>query len=251
MEVAGPLVAAALVALAEPALALVVAGGLVLVGGLAFASTAVSREWSGEASQRSWLGPLAAPGMRLLVLASVPAGAVIGVLEIAAPAFADERGSGASGGIALAALAAGALIGALVYGSRTWPGSLPWQYTALLAAFAVLLIPAQLTDSIVALAPLLFLGGLAMGPVTATQFGLIDHVAPPGTATEALTWIIIAFTAGVALGTVAGGLMHEAYDAQAALALASVAAMLELLVVVVGRARLSEPPSRRTPGAPC
>ena len=167
---------------------------------------------------------------------------MIGALEIAAPAFADERGNGASAGIALAALAAGALTGALVYGSRAWPGSLVTQYLALLAAFALLLVPVQAAGSVAGLSLMLVLAGLAMGPVTAAQFGLIDGVAPPGTATEALTWIISAFTAGVALGTVTGGLLHEAYDARAALALTAVAAAAELFVVLAARRRLSAHP---------
>lgn len=141
-----------------------VAGGLLLAGGLAFASTSASREWSGAASERSWLGPLKASGMRLLVIASVPGVAVIGALEIAAPAFADERGDGASGGIALGTLAAGALTGALVYGSRSWPGTRVAQLLVLLAAFAVLLVPAQWADSLVSLSPAAVPRGARDGP---------------------------------------------------------------------------------------
>ena len=50
-------------------------------------------------------------------------GIAVGIVQVALPAFADERGDAAAGGLLLAALSAGSLAGGLVYGARTWPGT--------------------------------------------------------------------------------------------------------------------------------
>ena len=49
-------------------------------------------------------------------------GTSIGIVQVLLPAFADERGSAEAGGLLLALLSAGSLLGGLVYGARSWPG---------------------------------------------------------------------------------------------------------------------------------
>ena len=71
-------------------------------------------------------------------------GTAVGIVQVAVPAFAAARGSAAPGGVLLAALSAGSLIGGLVYGARSWPGSAPRRLAVLLlglgAAFALLAV---------------------------------------------------------------------------------------------------------------
>ena len=52
-------------------------------------------------------------------------GIAFGVVQVAVPAFTLERGSASAGGVLLACLSLGSLIGGVVYGSRNWPGRLP------------------------------------------------------------------------------------------------------------------------------
>ncbi|MEY2517538.1 MAG: hypothetical protein QOJ89_4896 [bacterium] len=82
-----------------------------------------ARRWRPRAdAQRLAWGALASPGIRSLTLVGLPLGAAIGVIEVAAPAFAGEHGDAALGGVALAALAAGSLVAGLVYGGAPGPG---------------------------------------------------------------------------------------------------------------------------------
>ncbi len=63
--------------------------------------------------------------MRTVFGALVAFGTAVGIVQVAVPAFADARGSAATGGVLLAALSAGSLAGGLIYGGRVWPGTLP------------------------------------------------------------------------------------------------------------------------------
>ena len=70
-----------------------------------------------------WLGPLGAPGCGPCSRVLVAFGTAVGIIQVAVPAFADARGSAAPGGVLLAALSAGSLVGGVVYGARTWPAT--------------------------------------------------------------------------------------------------------------------------------
>ncbi len=98
------------------------------------------------------------------------------------------------------------------------------------------------------LGAVLLLAGLALGPVTAVVFALLDDVVPVGGGAEATTWVITAFTGGAAAGAALAGLTREAVGVDAALLLAPGALLVELLVVAAGRARLS--PRAARAGAP-
>jgi MFS family permease len=203
--VTAPALVAAIVAVASPAAAVAVAAALAGGGALTFASTRASRRWRGTAERSGRLGPLAGAGMRTLVVALAAMGAAVGIVQVAVPAFADERGSAAAGGLLLAALSAGSLVGGLVYGARRWPGSpaarLPVLLLGLAAGFALLAV----ADAPAVLAVLLALAGLLLAPTTVVGSTLLDTAAPPGTVTEAFTMMVMGVVIGTALGNALGG----------------------------------------------
>jgi MFS family permease len=208
--VTAPALVAAIVAVASPGAA--VAVGAALAGGsaLAFASTRAARRWRGSPHDAGWLGPLAGAGMRTLVLAIATMGLAVGIVQVAVPAFAEERGGTGVAGLLLAALSGGSLIGGLVYGARRWPGTpaarLPALLLALGAGFALLAV----ADAPAPLAALLLLAGSLLAPVTVVGSTLLDTVAPPGTVTEAFTVMVMGMVMGVALGNAAGGAIVDA-----------------------------------------
>src|SRR4051794_7941018 len=206
----GPLVAGAIVALASPAAAVAVAGGLALAGTLAFATSPESRGWRGESAEHhSWAGALRAPGIRALALSTLPFGAAFGALSVALPAFTVHEGPPGAVGLLWAAQAVGSAAGGLWYGSRAWQTRLPRRYAALYAAFALGLAPLVAAGSLPLLLVLIAVGGVALAPVTAAGFELTDRLALAGTRTEAFTWVVTANVAGSAAGAgVAGALVQ-------------------------------------------
>ena len=144
--------------------------------------------------------------MRTVFGVLVAFGTAVGIVQVAVPAFAAERGSAATGGVLLAALSAGQphrrprLRGALLAGRCR--AALALLLLGLGAAFALLAV----AGSEAALAALLVLSGLLLAPTTVIGSTLLDTVAPSGTVTEAFTVMVMAIVVGTAVGNAAGRL---------------------------------------------
>ena len=147
--------------------------------------------------------------MRTLCAVLLAFGIAVGIVQVAVPAFAIERGSTALGGVLLAALSAGSLVGGLAYGARAWPGSPAGRLAILVfllgAGFALL----ALAQGPWLLAALLLFAGLVMAPATVVGSTLLDSVAPRGTVTEAFAVMVMAIIAGTATGNALGGVLVE------------------------------------------
>jgi len=213
--ISAPVIVAGVVAVASPAAAVLVGAAACCSAAVGFSLTGASRRWRGERHQVGWLGPLGSAGMRVVVSALAAFGAGIGVLQVAVPAFMAERGSPETGGLLLAALSAGSLVGGLVYGARSWPGTLGTRLVVLLSGLAVLWGALALAGSPGVLAVQLALGGLLLAPATVVGSALLDHVAPRGTVTEAFTVMVMGLVAGTAAGAALGGVLVDGpgYDA--------------------------------------
>jgi MFS family permease len=230
--VASPLLAAFLVAAFSAQVAVLVLILVEFAGVVAFTATPTSRSWRSEAREAGRLGALESPGMRTLVLASLPFGMVFGALDVAAPAFADLHGAAESAGIALAALALGSMVGGLIYGSRSWPWDLPARYLVLLVALAGMVALAALSPGLPVFVLLLAVAGLVVAPATTIIYTLLDRVAPRGTATEATTWMILGYAVGGAIGAALAGIAIETWGATRGILVASAGALLSELVLL-------------------
>jgi predicted MFS family arabinose efflux permease len=236
--VSAPALVAVLVAVTSPTVAVVVAATLGTSAAIAFTLTPASRRWHGVRHEIGWLGPLVAPGMRTICGALVAFGAGIGVVLVAGPAFALDRGSASAGGALLTCLSFGSLTGGVVYGSRSWPGALPPRLVGVMlglgTGFALLALP----GAYVPLGIMLVLAGTLIAPGAVICSTLLDTVAPAGTVTEAFGVIVTANVAGVALGQALGGTIVESASYDAAVLTAAGVAVLGSGVVVVRRRTL-------------
>jgi MFS family permease len=204
-----PVLVAVVTSLAGPAEAVLLAAALCSAGGLAFTLTDASRHWRGEPHDVSWLGPLSTVGMRALVVVLLAFGVAVGIVQVAVPAFADAHGSAAVGGLLLAALSAGNLTGGLIYGARSWPGIPAARLTVLLLALGTGFALLATASEPIVLACQLALAGLVLAPSTVVGSTLLDHVAPPGTTTEAFAVLVMGIVAGSAAGNALGGALVD------------------------------------------
>jgi MFS family permease len=240
--IVGPAITTLMIALSSPSVALVVAIALSAAGTIGFATAALSRGWRSEHQARPRAGALAAPGMRTLMLAIVPTGIAFGVLEVAMPAFAVAHGHAAGlAGILLSAMALGSLVGGLWYGARNWSGPIVARFIGLEVLFTVGLLPLLVADSIGSMVALMALAGLALAPSAAAGYLVVDHIAPPGTVTEATTWVMTANVAGAALGAALGGVLVQEMSVRAALVVACAGPALGTIVAILRRRTLAEP----------
>jgi MFS family permease len=236
--VTAPAIVALIVAIASPTVAVLVAATLGSSSALAFSLTSASRRWRGTRHEAGWLGPLAAPGMRTVCGVLLLFGTGFGIVQVAVPAFTLDRGSASAGGVLLASLSLGSLIGGVVYGSRTWPGRLPPRLAGVMlglgAGYALLALP----DDYVPLALLLALAGTLLAPASVICSTLLDTVAPAGTVTEAFAVMVTGIVAGVAVGNALGGSIVESASYDAAVLAAGGIAACGAVVVSVRRRTL-------------
>jgi MFS family permease len=237
--ITGPLLVAVLVAAASPQVALAVAAAMTSVGTLSFSALPASREWRAEAEgERGWIGALASPGLRMLLVISGAFGLAFGTLEVTMPAFADEHGSAGTAGVLLAGAALGSMAGGLVYGARTWAADQSTLLVRFSIVFAIALAPLALAGSMPVMFVLLLFAGGFIAPWAATTYVLVGRLAPSGTLTEAFTWETTAVVAGFAVGGALSGVLVEAAGVEEALLTSSALASVAALLACLGRSSL-------------
>jgi MFS family permease len=236
--IAAPALVVAIATVASPGVA-VAAGAVAASGGaLTFSVTGASRRWRGAAPATGWLGPLAAAGMRTVFAALASLGAAIGIVQVAVPAFTAAEGSAEAGGLLLAALSAGSLVGGVVYGARSWPGVPSGRLAVLLTALAAGCALLAAAGSYPVLALVLLAVGVILAPTTIVGSALLDVVAPAGTVTEAFTVMIMGIVAGNAVGNAVGGALVDGASYEAAALAAAGAALCGAAYVVLRRRTL-------------
>jgi MFS family permease len=211
--VLGPLLTAAIATLLSPPAALIVSAVSVIVGTLMFTALPPSRALKPDRNRprAGLLGALASPGVRTLVLTSLPAGVGIGICEVTLPAFSHEMGEAATAGVLLALWSVGSACGGLFYGALHHRPPLQRVHLFVTAALPVSLLPMAAAPSVPVMALLVIPCGMFVAPLLATRNELIGWVAPAGARTEAYTWPVTAFVGGIAIGSaVAGALVEEA-----------------------------------------
>jgi hypothetical protein len=245
--VVGPLLTTAIVALSGPEYALVVSAGAVFAGTSLLVAGLRGKPEPARAepgSRALGLGPLAAPGLRTLVMASLPLGFCFGTIQVVLPAFSDAEGSRELSGVLIAVWAASSAVAGLLYGARPPRGAsletvhvrfamlLPLGCAALLAA-----------GSPLAMALLVPLAGAPIAPLVASRNELVERVAPLGTTTEAFTWPLTSLVVGVSLGSAAAGSLTEAHSWSVGVLVAVAVAVAGALVVLARRQTLAWPVS--------
>jgi MFS family permease len=236
--VTGPLLTAAIVVVASPAVALLVACGFVILGTIVLVTTPASRAWRPDARQheRHVLGALASPGMRTIVAATAPVGFALGATEVTMTAFAADHGSRAAAGALLAVWALGSGIGGLTYGGREHTSAPGPRWVRIAALFPLCSIPLLLAPSIAVMAPLAVIAGLCLAPYMAAANQLVGDVAPPGAVTEAFAWPITAIGLGAAAGSATAGAIAQSWGWREGFVAVVAAGVLTGAIAVAGRA---------------
>jgi len=205
--VAGPLLTGVMAAVIGPASPLFAAAGCGVLGALWFAAVpAVGAVERAAAEHRTRAGALASPAIRLLVFTGIPIGITFGVLDVVFPAFGADHGNSALGGPFIAATAIGSAIGALVYGAQAHRFRTPAQGSIALAIYQPLAcLPLLLADSNLAMFLLAPIVGSYIAPASNLRNQIAQAAMPPGTGTEAFTWLALSLTVGASAGAALAG----------------------------------------------
>jgi MFS family permease len=238
--IVGPLIASGLATAWTPLAGVLLCAGLYSGAALGFARAPASRAWRPEADvERTRAGALRSPGIRTIAVVGAIVAVSFGVLEVALTAFAEEEGSRGAVGPLITIWAIGSVVGGLVYGARSWATPPGRRFLILTGLLTVGTLPLPFAESLVVMAIFLFGTGFALAPLAATEYALIDEFTPEGTATESYSWLIVAYTVGSAAGAFLAGVLIDGAGVDWALASASIACGLGLLVALGFRRNLA------------
>lgn len=222
----GPMLVAALVALASPAAAVSFAAACGCVGTVLFVRSEALRHWRIEPRRASNLfGPLTEPGFPALLGVVLCYANAFGLIEIATMAYAAERGAPALAGVLLGVMSIGSALGGIVYGSRTWRLTLPRQFALTLAVMGIGVAPLALALPFWAFVSWCIGAGIVMAPALIIQSMLVAKQSRAEHSTEAFTWSSSALLAGVGIGLAFGGQILEIARSSAVFVAAAAASL--------------------------
>ncbi len=163
------------------------------------------------AGGRRAMSALRIPALRSLYSARFCTGGVFGAMPVATVAFATAHHGRALSGLLLGVWGASSMLAGLGYGVLQERTPLHRRLVVSVALFAAGGVPLLAAHSILALAALLPLAGLAMAPATVTAMEVMQRAVPPSLLTQTISWdttsLAFGMTAGSFLAGAAAGLL--------------------------------------------
>jgi MFS family permease len=242
--IVGPVLVTFLSTIGHTTAGVVTAFALAAVGSLLFAAQRRTEPPPAEREHRRGPSAMRSRGLRVLFVVGLAVGAVLGTLEIALVAFADEQGARSLSGLLIAALAAGSMVSGIGWGAVHWRVPLRRRLTGALAALAVLTFPLVLVGDVWLMVPFVLVAGIAVSPSLISAFTLAEVLVPRSAVTEAFTWIGTALALGVAVGASAAGKIVDVAGANTSFLVATGAAGLAAAAVALGQPHLHVPAER-------
>lgn len=227
--VLGPVLAGTLAGIAGPAVPLLVAAAICLVGQLVFALHRTALTAAAPRGAGYVRPPL--PWRAIVPLGTVlaAAGLVFGSTQTGLAAVLGEQGHGELTGLVYGAL--GVSSGAAGLASAVLPARFSLRRRVVLsaAALVVLAAPLPFASSPLSLAGGCALTGLAIAPMMIAGYALGERASPAGRGATVMTLLATAGTVGVALGAALAGQLADGVGAAAALAIPAAAALAALV----------------------
>jgi MFS family permease len=214
---------------------------LAVIGSLLFAAQGRTEPPPHGHEARTGSRAIRSPGIRVLFVVGAAVGAILGTLEIALVAFADEVGAMPLSGVLIAALAVGSMASGIGWGTVHWRSPLRIRLAVVLVVLTVLSVPLLLIGNIWLMIPFVIVAGIAVSPSLISSFTLAELLVPRSATTEAFTWIGTALGLGVAIGASVAGKIVDVAGANASFAVATVAALVAAVVVAACQRLLHVP----------
>jgi MFS family permease len=214
---------------------------LAAVGSLLFAAQGRTEPPPAPHEHRNGPSAMRTHGLRVLFVVGAAVGTILGCLEIALVAFADEMGAKSMSGVLIAGLAVGSMASGIGWGTVHWRLPLRQRLTGVLVLLTVLSIPLLLVHDVWLMIPFVVLAGIAVSPSLISSFTLAEVLVPRAAVTEAFTWIGTALGLGVAIGASVAGKLVDVFGANTAFVVATIAAGIAAVVVALSQRLLHVP----------
>jgi Major Facilitator Superfamily len=230
--ICGPLAIVAGIGSWSTAVAIVACAAFVLAGDLIFSAHPVSRGWRPHPDREHDLfGALRGGGVRVLIAVFALCGLAIGAVEVAVPAALDGMGHRELTGELLGVWGLGSMLAAVGVARAGAAEDPSRRLTLTLVAWGIAHAALGAAGAPLSLTLLLLVAGATIAPTFVCANGMLDHLAPAGTLTEAFTWTSTGIVAGAAAGSALAGAIVEAASPGLAMALLGGGGVLAGLLV--------------------
>ncbi|MGI9155333.1 MAG: MFS transporter [Marmoricola sp.] len=237
----GPLVVGAVLSVGSGAAALLATSALMLAGTVGMVLPPRERPAHDGISApppRFDLGPLRSPGFTPVVTVILATATGISLAFTAIAARAQDVGQPAASGWIEAAIAAGSVVGGLLWGRRRHTRGRSAHLGALVGVLAVGVALGGVAPNLVALGVVMAVAGVAIAPLFVVSYVASDALAPKHQRTEASTWVNTANNIGSAAGAAGAGLLVERVSAGSAFAAGGLLLALTSALVWLNRSRV-------------
>jgi MFS family permease len=181
------------------------------------------------------------PGLLVLTAVFVAIGGIFASVEVVTVAYARAQGHGSAASLVLAVYALGSGLAGVVVGALHPRGPAARRFRNSIAGMAVTLVPLSLvaawcsgTVGLVAAGATLFLSGMSISPTMITAVGLVERLVPAARLVEGMSWTTTGLGIGIAAGSSLAGAVVDAAGEAAGYRVSLGAAVIALLLAVVG-----------------
>lgn len=213
LYLAGPLLVGVLMTVWAPRVALFSVAVLLVVGawGMVQAPPATERtEAPGGGRALTFdVGPLADPGLRVVVAAVFATAVGLSLTYTTVAATAAAQGRIGAAGYVEAAIGLGSVLGGFLWGRRTHSARRSAQFAGLIVPLACGMLVAALTTNLLVLGVVLAVAGLTIAPLFVVSYVAADALAAEHHRTEASTWVNTANNLGSAAGATIAGVLAD------------------------------------------
>ena len=237
--VIGPVVITALSLSTHPGLGLGTTAALIFIGGIALSLTPASRDWIPEKKEKGQQRLWRDRAIQMLMFEGCFIGFGWGVFDVAVPAFATQENVQHRVAWIFAAFGLATIVGGLLGGlvSKNLAPLSALRNTYLV--WFLTCIPIAFTNPDWTMALVGAFIGLVGGAVQVFYFEVLEAVRPQGSQTSSLGWIWSVEGSFMALGAAIGGVVSEEFSPRVGLAMLPIMSLFGLIVLTVGRGRLS------------
>lgn len=175
---------------------------------------------------------IALPHVQLLAACMIALGFMVGIIDVASVAFAEQHNSPLSASLVLSAYALSSCVAGLAFGAIQFKRSL--QNLLIWSSLGTVLMSLGFlwVQHVYMLSVVVALLGIFFAPTMISLMSILEQQVDAQKLTEALTWLLAALNIGVAVGAAATGQLIEYYSAWAGLSIAIPSALLVLMISV-------------------
>ena len=232
----GPILASSISLTIDGSWALRTCSMLIFIGGMAMATSPVSRRWIPEQKVPGAVSLWKSPGIRLLMVEGMFIGFGWGAFDVGIPASATLADKAHLAGPIVACIGIGTVIGVNFAGVISKKVSslraMSFSYGLWVLSVFPLLFIYRPTHALFVVA---FLIGLAGGPLPVFYWEVLDAVRPLGSAVSALAWIWAFEGSFAAAGAAVAGHISDVWGARFALAIMPISVLCGFIMILFGR----------------